>query len=70
VDSVVALLDAIPGLEFVLQLAGLGGLIGMAIAYRLRRRNPEIDVWPTITLWTLLLAALAVVIQVGSEVLF
>ena len=66
----VALLDAIPGLEFVLQLAGLGGLIGMAIAYRLQRRNPEIDVWPTITLWTLLLAALAVVIQVGSEVLF
>lgn len=65
----VALLDAVPGLDFVLQMAGAGGLVGTALAYLIKRRHPDADAWPIVARWMLLLAAIAVVIQLVIAVL-
>jgi len=51
-------------------MATLGGLIGMAIAYRLKRRNPAAEVWLTVTAWTLAGAIVASLVQIVSEILF
>ncbi|HEX8086890.1 MAG TPA: hypothetical protein VF529_21575 [Solirubrobacteraceae bacterium] len=49
-------------IAFVLQLAAVGALVGAAIAAHRRQRDPAFDAWMTTTLWSLLLAAVAVLI--------
>jgi hypothetical protein len=66
--TITGLLQDVPGLDFVLQLAGLGGLIGTGHALLLRRRRPEIDLSPIVAGWTLLAAVAAILIQLASEV--
>jgi hypothetical protein len=46
-------------LAVVLQAAGVGALIGTALAARLRARNPEADAFVPTAAWTLLLAGIA-----------
>jgi len=46
-------------LGFVLQVAGLGGLVGTALALRLRLRRRRVDCWTVVAAWTMLGAGIA-----------
>jgi hypothetical protein len=43
-----------PALALVMQVAGLFGLIGSAVALRAKRRDPDVDTWRITTAWTFL----------------
>ncbi|MGH2950474.1 MAG: hypothetical protein ACRDKX_00315, partial [Solirubrobacterales bacterium] len=45
-------LEGIPGANFALQRAGLGTIIGTAVAYGLRRGRPDFEVGPAIAAFT------------------
>jgi len=49
-------------LGFVLQVAGLGGLVGTALALRLRLRRRRVDCWTVVAAWTMLGAGIALAI--------
>ena len=46
-------------LGFVLQVAGTGGLVGTALALRLRLRRRRVDCWTVVAAWTMLGAGIA-----------
>ena len=46
-------LGPVPELALVLQLAGAGGLVGVAVAYRARQRSYGLDSWVITARWTL-----------------
>jgi len=46
-------------LGFVLQVAGVGGLVGTALALRLRLRQRRVDCWMVVAAWTMLGAGIA-----------
>ena len=49
-------------LGFVLQVAGVGGLVGTALALRLRLRRRRVDCWTVVAAWTMLGAVVALAI--------
>lgn len=67
--ALLALVEGVPGLDFVIQLGAFGGLIGTGHALVERIRDSNVDPWPIIAGWTLGWAGFGVLIQVGSEVL-
>ena len=54
-------------LAFVLQMAGVGALIGAVVAARRRARDPQYDAWLVTARWTLALALLAVLFVVRDR---
>jgi hypothetical protein len=46
-------LGPVPEIGFVLQMFGLGGALGLAAAYRARRRGITTDPWLITTRWSL-----------------
>jgi hypothetical protein len=50
----------------VLQMAGVGALLGTAVAARRKRREPAADTWLFTARWTLALAALGVLIVIAA----
>ena len=55
-------IQPVPELAFILQTVGFGGAIGLAVAYRARRRNYTLDTWVITARWSLLGLAAGVVI--------
>lgn len=49
-------------LGFVLQVAGVGGLVGTALALRLRLRRRHVDCWTVVAAWMTLGAGIALAI--------
>ena len=47
-------------LDFILQAAGIGAVVGTAVAAAVRRRRPEADPWPLTASLTLLGAAVGI----------
>ena len=52
---------------FVLQVAGVGALIGAALAARRRTRDREADTWMPPTAWALLFAGCAALVVVAER---
>lgn len=53
----------------VLQAAGIGALLGTAVAARRRTRTKRVDTWVITTRWTVAAAALGVLLVVLLRVL-
>lgn len=56
---VVGTVAPVAPLGFILQVAGLGGLLGTALALRLRLRRRRVDCWTVVAAWTMLGAVIA-----------
>ena len=50
----VSAVGPIPELGFALQMLGAGGVIGSALALRMRARDPKADTWMITTAWAVL----------------
>ena len=64
-----ALIETVPGLDFVAQVGWLGALVGSLLAYLRWRRDPEFEVWPFVILVTLGFVLAGLVFQLLSEAL-
>lgn len=60
---------AVPEIAFALQLAGLGGAVGSAMALRAQRRWSDVNTWRITTAWASLGLVLGVLVIVGDALL-
>jgi len=62
-------LQPVPQLGFMLQTLGVGGAIGLAVAYRARQRRLGLDGWVITARWSLFGLAVGLVIVVVDALL-
>ena len=48
-----AVIDSLPGFEFVWQFVTAGALVGSVVAYRRRRTRPRLDPFDLVVRWSL-----------------
>ncbi len=66
---VLATVQPIPELGFVLQTVGVGAVIGLAVAYRARQRSFALETWVITARWSLFGLAVGAVIVLVDAVL-
>ena len=54
VEPVLGSVAPSPAVAFVMQVAGVFGMVGSAVALRARRRDPDADVWRITAAWNVL----------------
>ena len=64
-----AAVTEIPGWDFVAQCFAVGNTIGLAVAARKRRYEPDADLWIIQTRWAFSGLAVGVVIRLSSGVM-
>ena len=62
-------LQPVPQLGFLLQTLGVGGAIGLTVAYRARQRRLDLDTWVITARWSLFGLAVGVVVVVVDALL-